>query len=95
MTELERSDLTREHCSECVKDDNVFCPRNNDGMCLECGKVFCAAHLIEHFKAVHCMSLTLEHCSVKAAQEGPEECRVYSDDLIAMYLAMQIYPRKL
>lgn len=53
-------------CPECKADDNVFCPRNADGRCLECGIELCAAHLMQHFKEVHCMALDLAHCSVDA-----------------------------
>ena len=50
------------HCPDCIKDSTIFCPRNVDGRCLECGAELYASHLMEHFRKVHCMSLTLDHC---------------------------------
>lgn len=41
-----------EICPECRKDKDIFCPRNVDGQCLECGTKLCAGHLMEHFKKV-------------------------------------------
>lgn len=52
-----------EHCEECKKDKNIFCPRNVDGQCLECGIKLCAGHLMIHFKKIHCMALDFNHCS--------------------------------
>ena len=53
-------------CPECEADPEVLCPRNIDGRCLECGAELCAAHLAEHFRAVHCMALTLDHAKADA-----------------------------
>lgn len=50
-------------CAECEADPDVFCPRNVDGRCLECDIELCAAHLMQHFRDVHCMALDLTHCS--------------------------------
>jgi len=50
-------------CSMCKADDKVFCPRNVDAQCLECGERFCGAHIGQHLKEVHCISLDLAHCS--------------------------------
>lgn len=50
-------------CPDCQNDEKVFCPRNVDGICIECGIRLCAAHLLKHFKEIHCISLDLEHCS--------------------------------
>lgn len=61
--------MSNEICPECEADPDVFCPRNVDGKCLECGLELCAAHLVEHFRSVHFMSLGLEHCS--KAEEQP------------------------
>jgi hypothetical protein len=30
--------------------------------CLECGQSYCGAHIGQHLKEVHCISLTLDHC---------------------------------
>jgi hypothetical protein len=64
-----------EICPECKKDKEIFCPRNVDGQCLECGIKLCAAHLMIHFKKVHCMALDLEHCSNKKEERGVKRDR--------------------
>ena len=51
-----------EICPECEKDPTVGCPRNVDAKCLDCGKEFCGAHIGEHLKTVHFVSLDLDHC---------------------------------
>lgn len=51
------------HCPMCVKDDNVFCNRDCDAKCLDCGKGFCLAHIVEHGKKVHLMIDNNDHCS--------------------------------
>jgi len=52
-----------EHCPMCVKDKRVFCLRDVDAKCLECGQNFCGAHIGQHLKEVHCITLDLKHCS--------------------------------
>ena len=54
-----------EHCSLCTMDPEVFCPRDVDAKCLECGENFCGAHIGPHLKKVHFISLDLDHCSIK------------------------------
>jgi len=49
-------------CPECCLDEAVFCPRDVDGKCAHCGRVLCAAHMIAHWKTVHCIALDLAHC---------------------------------
>lgn len=51
------------HCSMCLADPNVTCPRDCDATCLHCGGEFCGAHIGEHLNKVHCVALTLDHCS--------------------------------
>jgi len=51
-----------EICSLCKADGKVFCPRNVDAQCLECGEKFCGAHIGQHLKDIHYISLTLDHC---------------------------------
>jgi hypothetical protein len=51
-----------EHCLLCLADKKIFCPRDVDAQCLECGQSFCGAHIGQHLKEVHCISLTLDHC---------------------------------
>lgn len=51
-------------CPECEAAAKIFCPRNVDGRCLECGIELCAAHLMIHFQDVHCMTLDLVHCTL-------------------------------
>lgn len=50
------------HCPPCLADKKVFCPRDIDAQCLECGQGFCGAHIGQHLKEVHCISLNLDHC---------------------------------
>lgn len=50
-------------CRLCKADDKVVCPRNVDAQCLKCGQKFCGAHIGQHLKEVHCISLSLEHCT--------------------------------
>ncbi|KKN74901.1 hypothetical protein LCGC14_0386500 [marine sediment metagenome] len=50
------------HCPDCLADDKIFCPRNPDAKCLDCGKSFCGAHIGPHLKDVHCIALTNDHC---------------------------------
>lgn len=52
-----------EHCPDCLEDEKVFCPRDTDAQCLECGQRYCGAHIGSHLKQVHCISLNLDHCS--------------------------------
>jgi len=52
-------------CEECKNDPKVFCPRDVDVKCLICDKEFCGAHIAEHLKKVHLVSLNLDHCSTK------------------------------
>lgn len=58
--------ISVEHCPECLKDPNVFCPRDVDAQCLICGKKFCGAHIGPHLKKEHCVALDLAHCSKEA-----------------------------
>lgn len=44
-------------CPECKNDQEVACPRDVDGKCLECGVELCARHLMQHFVKVHCIDL--------------------------------------
>ena len=62
-TEVRRKMMQIRLCAECKKDEKVFYPRDADGECLHCGIELCAAHLIQHFSEVHCISLNLDHCS--------------------------------
>lgn len=63
------------HCELCSKDKNIFCPRDADAMCLICSMHLCGAHITEHLKNVHCVSLSLDHCSTKnqATKENADE----------------------
>jgi hypothetical protein len=60
--ELEKK-MGIEHCSSCLNDKRVYCPRNPDAQCLICEKKFCGAHISEHLNNEHCVSLNLDHCS--------------------------------
>ena len=40
-------------CTECAKDKLIDQNRNNDVMCIYCGKVFCLPHMIIHLKENH------------------------------------------
>jgi hypothetical protein len=51
-----------EICPLCLADKKVFCPRDVDAQCVECGQKFCGAHIGQHLKEAHCISLTLDHC---------------------------------
>lgn len=51
-----------EHCPMCKADKKVFCPRDPDAQCVHCGQRFCGAHIGQHLKEVHCVSLNLDHC---------------------------------
>ena len=62
---LDRPDA---HCPDCEADKTVFCPRDNDALCLVCHKSFCGAHIGKHLKEVHCVSLNLDHCSRRQTQ---------------------------
>lgn len=46
-----------QHCSMCLNDPEVACPRNVDVECLECGKRLCAKHMIEHLTKEHFISI--------------------------------------
>jgi len=48
-------------CPDCRADPKVFCPRNVDVQCLDCGRRVCGGHIVEHLKS-HCIALTLDHC---------------------------------
>ena len=50
-------------CTKCVDDPGVFCNRDNDAACLECGECFCAGHIIEHMKEKHSIESSMEHCT--------------------------------
>ena len=50
------------HCPDCVADKNVFCPRDCDAECLDCGKAFCAHHIGKHLET-HFIALDNNHCS--------------------------------
>jgi len=56
-------------CPDCIAEPDVFCPRDSDGQCLECGVKLCAAHLLIHFEKAHFMTLTLKHCSISEKDE--------------------------
>jgi len=62
-----------EICSECKRskeeERGVFCPRDVDAQCLHCGAKLCGAHIVEHLREVHCVSLDLKHCSVERAKD--------------------------
>ena len=51
------------HCELCVADPKVFCNRDCDAQCLECGHGFCLAHIVQHGKTVHLMADNNGHCS--------------------------------
>ena len=51
-----------EYCPDCLADEKVFCPRDPDVQCLQCGKKFCGAHIGPHLQQEHCVSLNLDHC---------------------------------
>lgn len=59
-----------ERCEMCEEDENVFCPRDVDAECLECGGQFCGAHIGQHLKEEHCISLDLSHCSTEVKDEN-------------------------
>lgn len=59
-----------EYCEDCLKDDTVFCKRNPDAQCLECGARLCAGHIAGHLQKEHCMSLSMEYCSEKIEEGG-------------------------
>ena len=52
-----------EHCPHCVEDDKVFCPRDMDVACLECGECFCAGHIALHLRIKHFIVTSMAHCS--------------------------------
>jgi len=60
-------------CPECCLDEAVFCPRDVDGKCAHCARVLCAAHMIAHWKSVHCIALDLAHC--RRHVDGQDEAR--------------------
>lgn len=47
----------------CIADKNIFCPRDCDAKCLECGRGFCAGHIIEHLHTEHLVTNTMDHCT--------------------------------
>lgn len=51
------------HCTKCILDSRVFCHRDNDAACLECGECFCAGHIIEHLKEKHFIESSMDYCS--------------------------------
>jgi len=51
------------HCAFCRADPKVFCPRDHDCACLECGECFCAGHILIHMKNVHFVESSMEHCT--------------------------------
>lgn len=62
-------------CPMCKADPKVFCPRNADAICMGCHLAFCGAHIGEHLKKAHCVSLSLDHCRETGDDEaeGGEE----------------------
>jgi len=46
-----------EQCPDCKNDPKIACPRNVDGMCLECGAKKCARHMVIHWKKDHHISI--------------------------------------
>jgi hypothetical protein len=57
----EMENLSLEICKKCKEDPKVFCPRNVDVQCLDCGLRVCGGHIIEHLKE-HCIATDLKHC---------------------------------
>lgn len=51
------------HCPMCISDENIFCNRDCDVKCLDCGKGFCLGHIIEHCKSEHQMIDNNKHCT--------------------------------
>ena len=51
------------HCPMCVKDENIFCPRDVDTICIQCDAQFCAGHILQHMKKSHQITPTMEHCT--------------------------------
>ena len=55
--------LNMGHCELCVADDNIFCNRDCDVQCLDCGHGFCLAHIVEHCKKAHFIADNNNHCT--------------------------------
>jgi len=60
-------------CPDCCVDRSVAYPRGLDGTCRHCGRAFCAPHLVEHWKTVHCIAVDLCHC--RRDVDGQDEAR--------------------
>jgi len=57
-------------CPSCVADENIFCNRDCDAKCLECGKAFCLGHIIQHGESIHFMSSNNDHCTKEIKNNG-------------------------
>ena len=51
-----------EHCKMCLEDEKIFCPRNPDAECLECGARLCGGHIGQHLLETHCIAINNDHC---------------------------------
>ena len=51
------------HCPMCIKDENVFCNRDVDTICIQCDGQFCAGHILQHMDQEHQITSNMEHCS--------------------------------
>ena len=56
------------YCTICKVDKTVFCPRDCDVQCLECGEGFCLGHIIQHQEKEHFITSSMEHCTKKDSQ---------------------------
>jgi len=60
-------------CPDCCVDRSVAYPRGVDGTCRHCGRSLCAAHLVAHWKVVHCVALDASECRENV--DGQDDAR--------------------
>ena len=89
-----------EICSLCKADKTIICPRNVDAQCLECGQRFCGAHIGQHLKEKHFISLGLGHCRKKEVITITDErlrreiLRQLNDSVSEEQQAIDVYRRR-